>query len=115
MDSKQPDNYMIREMNYRNAKLARRREFNERIFGIFKLIFFVPCIKIFNVANLIFKLALGVSAFAIFYGVFLAYRNIIVNVDVNNQNMIICLIAPFILSFATFITDYLAEAMEESL
>lgn len=115
LDSQQPDNYMIREMNYRNAKLAKRREFKERLFGILKLIFFVPCIKIFNVANLLFKLALGLSAFAFFYGVFLAYRNFMVNADVNSQMMIVCLVAPFVLSFATFITDYVAEIMEESL
>lgn len=115
LDSQQPDNYMIREMNYRNAKLAKRREFHERIFGIMKLIIFVPCIKIFNVANLVFKIALGASAFTFFYGVFLVYRNFIAKIDVNNQLMIVYLIAPFVLSFATFITDYLAEVMEESL
>lgn len=115
LDSQQPDNYMIREMNYRNAKLAKRRELHERLFGILKLIFFVPCIKICNVANLIFKLALGASAFTFFYGVYLAYRNFIVNADVNNLLMIVCLVAPFVLSFATFITNYLAEVMEVSL
>lgn len=115
LDSQQPDNYMIREMNYRNAKLAKRREFHERLFGIMKLIIFVPCIKIFNVANLVFKIALGASAFTFFYGVFLVYRNFIAKIDVNNQLMIVYLIAPFVLSFATFITDYLAEVMEESL
>lgn len=115
LDSQQPDNYMIQEMNYRNAKLAKRREFHKRLFNILKLIIFVPCIKIFYVANLIFTLALGVSAFAFFYGVFLAYRHFIVNTDVNSQLMIICLVAPFVLSFATFITDYLAVLMEENL
>lgn len=115
LDSQQPDNYMIREMNYRNNKLAKRREFHERLFGIMKLIIFVPCIKIFNVANLVFKIALGASAFTFFYGVFLVYRKYFVNIDVNNQLMIVYLVAPFVLSFATFITDYLAEVMEESL
>lgn len=115
LDSQQPDNYMIREMNYRNSKLAKRREFHERLFGILKLIIFVPCIKIFNVTNFIFKVVLGASAFGFFYGVFLAYRNFISKVDVNNSLMIACLIAPFVLSFATFVTDYLAGAMEESL
>lgn len=115
LDSQQPDNYMIMEMNYRNAKLAKRREFHERLFGIMKLIIFVPCIKIFNVANLVFKIALGASALTFFYGVFLVYRNFFAKIDVNNQLMIVCLIAPFVLSFATFITDYLAELMEENL
>lgn len=115
LDSQQPDNYMIREMNYRNNKLARRREFHERLVGILKMIIFVPCIKIFNVANLVFKLALGASAFTFFYGIFLAYRNFIVNADVNNRLMIAYLVAPFVLSFATFVTDYLAEIMEENI
>lgn len=115
LDSQQPDNYMVREMEYRNNKLARRREFHERLVGILKLILFVPSIKILDVANLIFKFALGASAFTFFYGVFLAYKNFIVKVGVNNQLMIVCLIAPFVLSFATFITDYLAELMEENL
>lgn len=115
LDSQQPDNYMIREMNYRNNKLDKRREFHERLFGILKLIIFVPCIKILNVANFIFEVILSVSAFGFFYGLFLIYRNFVSKVDVNNLLMIACLVAPFVLSFATFITDYLANIMEDSL
>lgn len=97
------------------AKLRIRSEIQERIFGVFKIIIFVPLIKIFDLCGFITKILLGASAFTFLYGLFLCYKYFINGAMVDTEKMIVLLIAPFALSFLAYFFGTLAESMESRL
>lgn len=97
------------------AKLRKRSEIQERIFGVLRIIFYVPLIKIFDVLGLITKCLLCVSAFTFLYGLYLCYKYFIVGSVVDNKLMVIMLIAPFVFSFLTYCFGALAEYMDDNL
>jgi hypothetical protein len=111
----QNEESMQQDADYHLARMNRRYETHERIFGFIRIVVFTPLIKIFYLANMVLRLVLGASAFGFFYGVYLAYKNFANKADVNIGIMIVCLVAPFIISLVTFSTEYLMGMMEDSL
>lgn len=97
------------------AKLKKRSQMQERIFGAFRTIIFVPLIKICDVCGLITKFFLGVSAFTFLYGLYLCYKYFINGEMVDIVIMVALLIAPFVLSLLTYVFGNLAEYMDDSL